>query len=310
MDEMVSVIHIPEYEHFCKDILLAQIKHILDVCSKSLDLNYEHWLFNFDDITSNVAAYIHNAKTGECWENGMKLLKQKELALITGIIYYTESGSTGRNSIGGSAVLSSHTQYQKLPRDNGERSLIIRIPLCLWKLMNQYSYVQAVKEASVSLKATYACIDEFAPIGGIYEGWFREFAYGRETIGIESMLPGIYWCQLVSEKMVEQTGPLKEILKTIPCECAEILDCNDSKVLWIEIAKDYRKATRKKRLTIRNYFEHSLYQLSLDKAYHSHITNWASLPSAPPFVAKHMLRCMKHIPLTDAEIETIMKYKP
>ncbi len=311
MNRMVLMIHIPDSVDICNNELIKQIRSLLSICGESMKLCNEHWQLNFDDEDRSTVSYTYDSKTQERWENGLEKLGQNRLAQITAVLYYLESGVMKKNSIGVTAVLLSHTEHYKLPRENGERWLSIRIPLCLWKHVNQIAFIQATKDACIALRATYACIDEEAPIGGIYECWFLELANDSETVkkDVESKLPGIYWCQLMHERMVEQTGVLEEIVKSIPFGCTEILECDNSRMLWVEITDDIRKATHKKRLAMRRFFESSLNQISIDKAYHFCCTNWASLPFAPPFVVKHILKCMKRIPLSDDEINVIMRMK-
>ena len=309
MEEIVLTIHLPEKGEDCSAEVMRQTKRLLDICGRGRKTISESWSLLFDVPGEPEEQEIDVTRLccdeNRDWEKDWEWLQQKKCARILADAFYEDEGRWRELDMGISAIIMGHVDYCRLPRDYGERSIVVRIRKALWAQIDQEAFIAAAQEICARLGATYACLDEMAPIGGIYEGMFRKLSEEAERIDIEERLPGIYWCQLVSERMIERTGPIEEAAKLAPCQCAQVLDWNGEKRLWLQITAQMKSATHKKRLAMREYFKESLYPISLARGMLPCVAGWNDYARLPVSLAKAVTREMKLIPLTNDEIEKI-----
>lgn len=192
MKEIRMLLHIPDYEEVCTLTMLQQIKHLVEVISSSQTVINEWWQIDLDDEGASAAVYSNDVQMGEYWSDGWKAISENRIAQISSVIQYKNRYARGKLSVDISAVLVSSAKDHKLPRSNGERWISLRMTQPLWSELDQKSFIQCIKDMYCALKSTYVCIDERAPIGGIYEGNFRLLNDTNSVADLENILPGIY----------------------------------------------------------------------------------------------------------------------
>lgn len=307
MREMRMMLHIPADAPDYTEEMVKQLKNMMDVCGRTQTINQKSWDLYFDDAENSCIAYSKTKGWEEHWSNDPNTMKGKRWARV--IMMYTCENPRSPlgifRTLSGSAILIPRRNFPSevmvLPRDNGERFIDMQIDFDLWKQVDQSAFIQAVQEACVALKATYACIDEEAPLGGIYECYFKWLS--RETADVEKKLPGIYWVQMFSQEMVSATGRLAEIAEKAPCERAECFD--GERMLLAQISTDFARAVPRKRMAMRTFFQDSLYRISLDRGNASFAAG-DSFSGLSKNMWNELMMVMKKIPLTADEIETVL----
>lgn len=307
MKEIRMMLHIPDYEEVCTLTMLQQIKHLVEVISSSQTVINEWWQIDLDDEGASAAVYSNDVQMGEYWSDGWKAISENRIAQISSVIQYKNRYARGKLSVDISAVLVSSAKYHKLPRSNGERWISLRMTQPLWSELDQKSFIQCIKDMYCALKSTYVCIDEMAPIGGIYEGNFRLLNDTNSVADLENILPGIYWFQIVSSRFLRRTGNLSEIMNNVPCEHVELLDVGQQKGLLLQISSRIKDGNRKKRLMLREFFKNSLYNISLDIHHLDRLSNIRHYKNMCGTHQKELMRMLRMVPLTDDEIHRFLE---
>lgn len=307
MKEIGMLLHIPNYMDVCTLEILKQIRHLKSALSSSHVINNEWWQLDFDDCKESAAVYTNDIQNGEYWNDGWKSIRKKKVIQVSSILQYENQRGDQKLSASISAILTPYSKFRKMPRENGERWISLRMTARLWQTIDQEAFIQCIKEMYFALNATYACIDEEAPLGGIHEGSFRFLANLPQDEDLENRLPGIYWLQIVACDFVDKSGGIARVLKSAPCEGVELIERDQKRALLLKITSDIKKANRRKRLAMREYFKDSLYTISLnisrlDKLWN--VGNWKHMSITQQ---KDILRRLQMMPLNDYEISEILE---
>jgi len=305
MKTVVAMIHIPDYAEDCSSELLKQLKGIRDLLPSSLPIFHEFWMFDFDTAYNTAASYSNGAQIKEHWRGAWDAFEKMTPVQVTASITFGDPHKKNLRDIGISAVLQPHAKYYRLPRENGERWITIRITPHLWNMLDQEAFIQRIKEAYLSLNATYACIDENAPLGGIYEENFRLLTTSPQDYDIEGTLPGIHWLQIIDSRFISASGDINTLANHAPCERIEQIVHNNRDILLFQISPTLRTATRKRRLNMRAYFHDFLYNITPSLSLMKQIN---SFPYYKDMLVSHqatVLRDLKMMPLTDDEINSL-----
>lgn len=311
------MLHLPADAPECSREIAAQLKRVLDVCTSTLPQpEREDWIWLLDVPKGEVG----NATWSCTWDKGRKqegrwsygwewdTLNQKRWArLVVFREWRVPQYKMSLPHIAGAATLIPYcnfcTHVQVLPRNCGERYITMDFHPVLWKEVDHEAFIRAVQDACVALKATYACIDEYAPRGGLYECWFKWLS--PKTEDVEGKLPGIYWIQMFSQEMAASTGSLGEIAGRAPCARAELFD--GGRMLMVQLSNNYAQATPKKRMALRTFFEDSLYRLSINDKNAQYVVSGLGFRDMSRNMQNEIRMKMKKIPLTEAEIEAVLE---
>lgn len=307
MKEIRMLLHIPDYQDDCALAMLYQIRHLVEVISSSHAVMKEWWQVDFDDDKNSAAVYTNDVQMGEYWNEEWEAITEGKIAQVSSVIQYKNQRAKGKLSVGISGVLVPSAKYYKLPRNNGERWISLSMTQSLWRELDQRSFVQCVKEVYCALKSTYVCIDEEAPIGGIYEASFRLLTDSPSVTELENKLPGIYWFQIVSCDFLSNMGDIRKVMKNVPCEHVELIEAGQQRALLLQLSSRIRDGSRKKRLALREYFKESLYSISLDNSRLDELLNINHFKYMCVTHQKEILRMLRMIPLTDDEICEIIE---
>lgn len=306
MKEIGMLLHIPNYVDVCTLEILRQIRQLKSVLSSSHVINNEWWQLDFDDCKESAAVYTNDIQNGEYWSDGWELISGKKVTQVASILQYENQRGDPKLSASISAILTPYSRFRKMPRENGERWISLRMTARLWQTIDQEAFIQCIKEMYFALNATYACIDEEVPLGGIHEGSFRFLANLSQDADLENRLPGIYWLQIVACDFVDKSGGIARVMKSAPCERVELIEEEQKRALLLKITSDIKNANRRKRLAMREYFKESLYAISLnisrlDKLWN--VGNWKHMSITQQ---NDILRRLRMMPLNDSEISEIL----
>ena len=307
MGEIRVLLHVPDYEEVCALTMLRHIKHLVNVISSSHTMQDEWWQVDFDDEKMNAAVYTHGVRMGEYCSEGSKSITKNRIAQVASTIWYDDQHVKGKLCAGITAVPVRSAQYHRLPRDTGERWISLHMTRYLWDGLDQNLFIQRLKEIYCALNATYACIDEEAPIGGICEASFRLMADSASEADLENKLPGIYWLQIVSSEFISRTGSLSEVMDNAPCEHVELIDAGQQKALLLQISSHIKDASRNKRLKMREFFKESLYNMAPDIDNLSVLANIRYYKYMTKTLQRENMRTLRMIPLTDDELRRVME---
>ena len=309
------MLHLPADAPECSREIAAQLKRILDVCTSTLPQpEAENWNLSFDasEGESEYAVWGYwgeeGRKEGESLSEWRDSVKEKRWAyLYVNRHWCVPQYQMQLPHIAGAATLIPYcnfcTHVQVLPRNCGERYITMNFHPVLWKEVDHEAFIRAVQDACVALKATYACIDEYAPRGGLYECWFKWLS--PKTEDVEGKLPGIYWIQMFSQEMAASTGSLGEIAGRAPCARAGLFD--GGRMLMVQLSNNYAQATPKKRMALRTFFEDSLYRLSINDKNAQYVVSGLGFRDMSRNMQNEIRMKMKKIPLTEAEIEAVLE---
>ena len=311
------MLHLPADAPECSREIAAQLKRILDVCTSTLPQpEREDWIWLLDVPKGDAASATWSC----CWEDGRKqrerwsdgwcwdMVCQKRWArLVVFREWRVPQYKMSLPHISGAATLIPRcifsTNEHLLPEDTGERYVTMKFHPVLWKEVDHEAFIRAVQDACVALKATYACIDEYVPLGGLYGSWFKWLSPKKDDV--EGKLPGIYWIQMFSQEMAASTGSLGEIASRAPCARAELFD--GGRMLMVQLSNNYAQATPKKRMALRTFFEDSLYRLSINDKNAQYVVSGLGFRDMSRNMQNEIRMKMKKIPLTEAEIEAVLE---
>ena len=317
MREMRMMLHLPADAPECSREIAAQLKRIFDVCTSTLPQpEREDWIWLLDVPKGDAASATWNC----CWEDGRKqrerwsdgwcwdMVCQKRWArLVVFREWRVPQYKMSLPHISGAATLIPRcifsTNEHLLPEDTGERYVTLKFHPVLWKEVDHEAFIRAVQDACVALKATYACIDEYVPLGGLYGSWFKWLSPKKDDV--EGKLPGIYWIQMFSQEMAASTGSLGEIASRAPCARAELFD--GGRMLMLQLSNNYAQATPKKRMALRTFFEDSLCKLSINDENAQYVVSGHGFRDMSRNMQNEIRIMMKKIPLTEAEIEAVLE---
>ena len=303
--EMVLVLHIPEWEGDCAAEMIRQTDRLLDACRGPLTLLEKGWQVNYDDLERGpIGTYYIEA--GKERLHNWEVTGKRKMARATWTAIFQDSESLHRYMFGGWECLVAYPEYYETYIPQKERYIMLHIPLEAWRFIDKEAFINCVKEACAALNVTYACMDADIRTGGLYGGRFRLLSDATDEDDIEKSLPGVYWFQIVSQDMVERTGSLEEIARTVPCERAEVFECGGRRMLLMQTTREFEKTTHKKRLAMRTFFDKSLYRIVVEGKRMNNLTNFDAYSDMGKSMRAIILRDMKLIPLTNEEIAALL----
>ena len=255
-------IHIPEIHQEYAQNCLKMVREYLDFFEQYMEIYTEEW---------NV--YQNNIKRLKIWrynpENKTSCLNDFDNMLIN-IAYvavhlkYKYHDSEHDLSI---IATINRLDYGNTPMIKNERKIDIRINNRFWKLLDITQLIDITNRSIVLLGSTFACIDynSISP-HSIYSTAFRLCTEDTYLIDPEERIPGIFWWQYISYKMLSAVSCTPDYIKKAPCRCCEIPDIESKKALGIELqlSSALEITTDKDRLRLRIYLQQFLYQPSLN----------------------------------------------
>jgi len=294
-----AIIHFPDGQRTDTVLALKHMKNIVNIIYRNVTIISESWDLQFDDDLPFLRKQYIGGKWTETpgWEEffnrtpymcGVYVMCEEMVRTGGLCAYFLPKSMYDRNYYGYSAT-----------------GINIHIPAGLFKHVDETELKNAIKKAAIELNASYACIDRDVPSNGFNNDFFRCYSNNAYTIDPESLLPGIHWACLISPDFVKNTGTLEEIQKTIPCEIAELIEGDKGTRLWFQITADRKKVNYKKRLALRQYFNDSLYPISLKllmKYRYGRKQEWEAFSEG---FKKEQEKFFREIPLTPSEIDAI-----
>lgn len=305
--DMVLILHIPEWEDDCAIEMIRQVDRLLDVCADSLITIRRDWQVNYDDLEGEPAgSHQILAAEGKEYFHNWEVTGKRKMALATWLAIFQDKESSRRYMFSGRECLVAYPKHYEAHIAQKERYIMFHMPLEAWRFIDKEAFINCVKEACAALNVTYACMDADIRTGGLYGGRFRLLSDATDEDDIEKSLPGVYWFQIVSQDMVERTGSLDEIARTVPCERAEVFECGGRRMLLMQTTREFEKTTHKKRLAMRTFFDKSLYRIVVEGKRMNSLTNFDAYSDMGKSMRAIILRDMKLIPLTNEEIAALL----
>jgi len=149
------------------------------------------------------------------------------------------------------------------PKYQGEKSIFLMIPERLWRGMDPVVFSDLICKTACALNATYAYADvAWLPVTTLHFAYFRSLCENGKELDPEEKLPGIFWGQYVTQKMVEATATIDEIAAQAPCDVKKVYSGADQRGVWLQLSSNPNNASIESRQVLRRYFDRSLYTLS------------------------------------------------
>ncbi len=254
-----SLIHIPfSSEKEQEEMIIYAYLSLLDDLIKM----YE-WTSLFSMRIQFTSGLIENIIEKEvfCLPE-MKKIIMNRMKEVCNISFYMvmNSGEEKKGGVAVSVAIKRPNQYAGNITIKNEKSIRVSIMGEAWKQTNVDRYVSIITETSCYTKASYSCMDEanYVP-PNVYLGQFRKYCYNCHKIDIESLVPGVYWGQLIHKSRLN--CGLNELIKIATDNHILNRISEDGNRVWLQIAGDVEKIKIIDRLRMRKVLSDSLYPL-------------------------------------------------
>ncbi len=274
------LIHVPKLTKEYQDNVFLQMRALLDVCEKNLPLEEEVWHLVKDRSTESTT-YKFAADELLLWHVKAGDMQDRCCSVGVNVCFAMKSAQFKHIRI---HATITHSEKWTTPKIKEECTITGVIHRQVWDKIDQPKLIETIQNACLILGATYACIDyEYFCPKSIYYGGFR--FYGKEVpryfpfppgyidpqhfpypdIDPEAHLPGVYWAQFVSQRMLEATGTLQVIESDAPCDAKKVIGGKGVEGMWLQLSPNLWKTPVEKRLLLRRYVSDSLYELDMHR---------------------------------------------
>jgi hypothetical protein len=289
------LIHVPQLTDTYRYNVFTQIRLLLDAIEDGLSPVEEQWYVT-SEASKMMLTWDYLAEATEQWYNHVSEM-QKSCCFLAGNVAFFAGAKTAKRVTFSATIKPLPCVEFPLPwMLKNERQVNMEIPKETWDGMDQMTFLDTLKAACCTLGASYACIDhELIIAKDIDSAGFRLYGEHADEIDPESRLPGVYWGQFVSPRMIERTGSIAQIVMEAPCKVREIINLFGVEGLWLQLTAGIWQTPKENRISFRQYFADSLYVPSLRViAGHS--------------ISEFLTRIVM-LPLTDDEIEEINRLR-
>ena len=255
-------IHIPEIHQEYAQNCLKTVREYLDFFEQYMEIYTEEWNVHQNNIKRlKIWRYNPENKTS-CLNDFDNMLIN--IAYITVYLKYKYNDSEHELSI---VATINRLDYGNTPMIKNERKIDIRINNRFWKLLDVTQLIAITNKSVVLLGSSFACIDYngISP-HSIYSTAFRLCTENTYLIDPEERIPGIFWWQYISFKILSAVSCKQDYIINAPCRCFEIYDKEIRKPIGIDlqISSVLENTSNEDRLQLRLYLQQFLYQPSIN----------------------------------------------
>ena len=258
-------IHIPYINGSYAMNCLQVLRSYLDLLECHLSDFMEEWRVYRNKRDAYREWHYSQENTAD-WKNDRYEMAD-QIAFISIDLRYKEKDASGFVSL---SATVKRWDWGHIPMTKDERKVFIHMTKRLWLLLDTTELLEITKQAVLILGASYACIDSNRIVpASIYTAPFRLCSENTHLIDPEERIPGIFWWQYISEKMIRAVSCTHEYLIKAPCDYSEIGYEHQAQGVCLQLCKKLslkpgESELLAQKLQLRAYLEPFLYHPSID----------------------------------------------